>query len=205
MQSRLVKAHRLIALGLVTFLITHLSIHLTAIAGPETHIALLTRFQIVYRNWLVEPLLIIAILVQIFIGGKLIWRRWKQPNKGFWGWTQILSGGYIAIFLIMHSSAALTTRYIVGLDTNFYWAASTLNIDPLQFFFAPYYFFGIVSIFAHLGAAMHFGWKGKGGIASWCVLGAGVIIAVLIVSTFGGVFYDIQLPTGYLEYFESYT
>jgi len=146
----------------------------------------------------------VAILLQIVIGTKLVLRRIKQPQKGFWEWAQILSGGYLAFFLIMHTSAALMTRYIIGLETNFYWAAGTLNVDPLQYFFTPYYFLGIISVFIHLAAAVFFGWTGKGVIASRTIMLLGFVIAVLIVSAFSGVFYSINLPTEYINYFESF-
>ena len=205
MNLSLVKAHRAIAVGLGVFIVSHLGVHLTAIGGPENHIKALTSVQGIYRNWIVEPLLVLAILAQIFIGAKLVWRRWRLPQKGFWGWVQILSGGYLALFLLIHSSAALTTRYLVGLETNFYWAAATLNIAPLQLFFAPYYTLGIVSVFAHLGAAIYFGRSQKSCFASWVILGIGIVTALAIVGAFGGVFYDIQIPPNYIEYFESYT
>ena len=205
MRLPLVKAHRVIAVGLGLFIITHLAVHLTAIGGPDIHIAALSKIQPVYRNWIIEPILVLAILTQVFIGGKLVWRRWKSPQKGFWGWTQILSGGYLAVFLLVHSSAALTTRYIVGLDTNFYWAASTLNIPPLQFFFAPYYMLGILSVFAHLAAAIYFGRGQRSTRFSGFIIGIGGTIAVIILAAFGGVFYDINIPQEYIDYFETYT
>ena len=200
----LVKAHRVLAIGLGFFILTHLAIHLTAIGGPEMHIAILTWVQPAYRNWIIEPILVVAILAQIIIGGKLVWRRWKSPQKGFWGWTQILSGGYLAFFLLIHSSAALTTRYIVGLETNFYWAAATLNILPLQFFFTPYYMLGILSVFAHLAAAIYFGRGQKSARASWIIIGMGSAVALIIVASFSGAVYDIKIPQEYVDYFESF-
>ena len=200
----LVKAHRILACGLGLFLISHFAIHLTAIGGAELHLNVLDKFQGVYRNLLIEPLLFLAIVTQIFIGAKLVWRRWKQPAKGFWGWAQILSGFYLIFFFILHTSAALSTRYLVGLDTNFYWAAGTLNVGALKYFFAPYYFLGVLSVFTHLAAAIYFGWSGKGKIASKLILLLGVIIASLIVCAFGGVFYDISLPPDYIDYYESF-
>jgi len=204
MNFPLVKAHRILAAGLGIFIISHLIIHLMAIAGAEVHIVVLESSQWLYRNWLIEPLLVIAIIGQICVGAKLLWRRWKQPQKGFWGWAQILSGGYLAFFLIIHSSAALSTRYITGLDTNFYWAASTLNIYPLQYFFIPYYFFGILSVFLHLAAVVFFRWADKGVVVSRSILALGIVIALLIPATFSGAFYDIDLPLKYIEYFENY-
>ena len=205
MRLPLVKAHRVIAVGLGLFILTHLAIHLTAIGGPDMHISVLSKIQPLYRNWVIEPILVLAILMQIFIGGKLVWRRWKSPQKRFWGWVQILSGGYLAFFLLIHSSAALGTRYIVGLDTNFYWAASTLNIAPLQYVFTPYYMLGIVSVFAHLAAAIYFGRGQKGARPSWIIIAVGSAVALIIVATFSGAVYDIKIPQDYLDHFESYT
>lgn len=203
MPNALVKAHRLLAIGLGLFILSHLAIHLTAIAGPNTHIAVLSKFQDVYRNGLIEPLLFLAIIVQVFIGGKLVWRRYKAPEKGFWSWAQILSGLYLAMFMIVHGSAALVTRYLVGLETNFYWAAGTLNIFPLPYLFAPYYWLGIMSVFVHLGAAIHFGWPKAGKLPlALAVLGA--VISSLIVVTFAGGFYEITLPQEVIDSFNKY-
>jgi len=202
MRLSLKTTHRILACGLGLFLISHFAIHLTAIGGVELHLNVLDKFQGVYRNLLIEPLLFLAIVTQIFIGAKLVWRRWKQPAKGFWGWAQILSGFYLIFFFILHTSAALFTRYLVGLDTNFYWAAGTLNVGALKYFFAPYYFLGVLSVFTHLAAAIYFGWSGK--VVSKLVLLLGVIIAALIVSALSGVFYDITIPPEYKEYYESF-
>ena len=200
-----IKAHRLIAAGLGLFLVTHFAVHLSAILGPDTHLKWLGFVQGAYQNRVIEPLLVIAILIQIGLGMKFVWLRWKQPQKGFWGWMQILSGLYLAFFFMIHTSAALYTRYGVGLDTNFYWAAGTLNVEPLQYFFTPYYFLGVTSVFAHLASAVFFGWPQKGRMASLFILGLGMGIAALIVSIFSGAFYEIDLPAEYIEYFESYT
>ena len=204
MSGPIVKAHRVIAIGLGLFILTHLAVHITAIGGPKLHIATLSKIQPLYRNWVIEPILVLAILAQIIIGGNLVWRRWKSPQKGFWGWTQILSGGYLAFFLLIHSSAALTTRYIVGLETNFYWAAATLNITPLQFFFTPYYTLGILSVFAHLAAAIYFGRGQKSARPSWIILGVGSAVALIIVASFSGAVYDIKIPQEYVDHFENY-
>jgi len=56
MNFPLVKAHRILAVGLGIFIISHLIIHLTAIAGAEVHIVVLESSQWLYRNWLIEPL-----------------------------------------------------------------------------------------------------------------------------------------------------
>lgn len=204
MQSSLVKAHRILAVGLGVFIISHLAIHLTAVNGADIHIAVLSKFQGLYRNWLIEPLLIIAIFSQIWIGARLVKRRFKQAEKGFWGWAQILSGCYLAMFMIVHGLAALSTRHILGLETNFYWAAGTLNIHPLPYFFAPYYFFGVMSVFIHLGAAVHFGWAKHGARVSPLLVLTGLIVSALILAAFGGWLYGINLPPEVTDLFQKY-
>ena len=204
MSLPLVKAHRILAIGLGIFIISHLAIHLSAIGGADVHVGLLSKVQGVYRNWVIEPLLVMAIIVQVCIGAKLVARRWNQSEKGFWGWAQIISGAYLALFLVIHTSAALITRYIIGLDTNFYWAAGTLNINPLQYFFAPYYFTGILCVFVHLASAIYFGWSKGGARLSLLLVIVGLVISGLIVTTFSGGFYEINLPPEVIENFDKY-
>lgn len=204
MTDKLVKMHRVLALGLAAFILSHLTIHLTAIGGAEKHVAALSKFQPIYRNWLIEPILYIAILTQVYVGGNLVLRRFRQDKKGFWGWAQVLSGAYLAMFMIVHGFAALITRHFVGLETNFYWAAGTLNIHPLQYLFAPYYTLGIFSIFLHLASAIHFGWRKHGTRLAYLLIGIGLILSLLIVYTFSGGFYDIDLPNDVIDSFEKY-
>lgn len=199
-----VKAHRILALGLVTFLILHLGTHITALRGVETHLKTLKSIQGLYRNPVVEPILILTILLQIGLGIKLVIGRIREPQKGFWGWAQILSGFYLAFFFMLHTSAALTTRYLAGLETNYYWAAGTLNIDPLPYFFVPYYFLGVLSVFVHLGAAIYFTRKGTGIKLPVGIMLIGALVGAIIILSFSGAFYEIKLPSEYIDYFQKY-
>ena len=199
-----VKAHRILAIGLAAFLVLHFGIHLSAAAGADMHLKTLKSLQGIYRNSVVEPLLILAIFLQVGLGLKLVTVRWRQPDKGFWGWTQILSGFYLAFFFLIHTSAALGTRYLAGLETNFYWAAGTLNVEPLQYFFAPYYFLGVLSVFAHLAAALYFARGGQKAKLPVAIVLCGVAIALMIILTFSGAFYDIKIPHEYVDYFQKY-
>lgn len=202
MPRTLNQAHRLLAAGLALFILSHLTIHSLAIFGPERHLAVLSAVQGIYRNPIGEPLLIAAILSQIVIGARLLARRWTQPDKGFWGWAQLASGAYLALFLVLHTTAALSTRNILGIDTNFYWAASTLVIEPFKFAFFPYYAFAILSVFTHLAAAVRFGWAERAGIAPGLLVAAGAVVSVLILATFSGGIYKIELPAENVVYFE---
>ncbi len=170
------------------------------------HLVVLSFVQKAYRNQIVEPLLFVAIIVQVFTGIKLMFRKYRLPNKKAWAWAQIISGVYLIVFLVNHTGAALVTRYIFKLDTNFYWAASTMNISPYKYFFIPYYFLAIVSIFTHVAAAIHFRAlrNKKEQKSALLILILGVIISTVIVATFCSKFYSIDLPQKYLHYFDNF-
>ena len=203
MPISLVKAHRILASLLLIFIITHLFIHLTALGGADLHIKILSVARYFYLNAIIEPILILSIIAQVIIGFMLLKRRWKQSDKGFWGWLQILSGAYLGFFIIIHSGAALITRYYIDLDTNFYWEAGTLNIGISPYFFTPYYFLAVFSLFSHLAAAIHFGWPEKAKILSPLIIVTGAVLGISIIMTFNGSLYEIDIPLEYEEYFQT--
>ena len=200
----LVPAHRILAAGLAVFILGHLATHLTAVMGPQAHTQALKATQGLYRNPFVEPVLIAALLVQIVIGARLLARRWAQAEKGFWGWVQLLSGGYLIAFILIHSSAALMTRHVFGMDTDFYWAAATVNLAPFKYGFLPYYALGVMSVFTHLAAAVRFGWGARAGLLPAALVVVGVVVASVILATFGGALYPIDLPPANAAYFEKF-
>jgi hypothetical protein len=200
----LVRAHRILAAGLALFILGHLATHLTAVAGPQMHKQVLGATQGLYRNPFVEPVLIVALLTQIVIGGRLLARRWGEADKGFWGWAQLLSGGYLIAFILIHSSAALSTRHVFGMDTDFYWAAATVNLAPFKYGFFPYYALGVISVFTHLAAAVRFGWGERAGWAPPALIALGVAVATVILASLGGALYPIDPPPANAAYFEKF-
>lgn len=148
--------HRFLGLTLLVFVLSHLAIHLTALAGPQWHIATLRVVQIAYRNAIVEPLLLSALGMQVLVGLRLAVRRWRQPGKDGWAKLQLASGLYLAYFIVNHSAAALYTRYIGGLETNFWWVSGPLLHPLLKFWFYPYYALAVLSVALHIGAALHY-------------------------------------------------
>ncbi len=198
-------AHRALALILGLFILSHFAAHLLALGGPEAHEAALKILQQVYRNRFVEPLLALAFLVQIIIGARFVMRRWREPQKTFWAWAQILSGGYIAFFVLMHFSSALMARHAFGIDTNFYWPGGTLVTAPLKYVFAPYYFLAALAFYTHIGAALHFNLQGAAAIwAPRILAGAGVAYGVTVVLIFSGALFPFTLPPEYADYFAGY-
>lgn len=191
--------HRLTAIILGVFIISHLAVHLFALGGIDRHLKALDSIQWLYRNPIGETLLVIAILTQIITGWKRLRAKRKAPN--IWAKAQVFSGLYLMFFLIIHTSAAISTHNFFGLETDFYWAAGGMNISPIKFFFWPYYFLAITSVFVHLACALHFGWPNKFKMLKKALPFIGTFIALTIILTFTGLFYDVPITEDVLNYY----
>lgn len=198
----ILKAHRWNAILLVLFLAIHFGSHLGGVLGPSVHAAVLEGVRPFYRSAIIEPLLFAALIAQIMLGLALVWRRRSIGIDRSWGLTQIASGLYIATFAIVHGSSALFARYANQLDTNFWWPASTLAHDDLRYFFYPYYFLGVVAIFAHLASALHFR-SVRAEVVRTLVL-AGPLVALIVLSGFGGWYRDFLVPSVYMDALNAY-
>jgi succinate dehydrogenase/fumarate reductase cytochrome b subunit len=146
------RLHYATGLLLGIFIVLHLTNHLTALYGPDRHIATMNLLRTVYRNPLVEVVLLGAVLVQIMSGLRLFWRT-RQSATSFFSRLQRWSGLYLAVFFLIHLSAVLSGRFVLHLDTNFYFGVAGLNTFPFSLFFVPYYGLAILSFCGHLAAA----------------------------------------------------
>ena len=70
--------HRSLAGLILLFIIIHLCNHLVGIAGVEAHLEFMEWARNFYRNSYIEPVLLSAILVQVFLGLYLIYRSWGK-------------------------------------------------------------------------------------------------------------------------------
>lgn len=192
--------HRSIAALLGLFIVSHLIVHLFALAGPEAHLATLDAVQWIYRNPVVETLLVLAILTQIVTGA----RRVRFANLRGWALAQVASGSYLIVFLVVHTSAALYTHHIFGLETDFYWAAGSLHFEPMRYGFALYYSAAIVAFFTHAAAAIHFGWPQAPRAIARALPVMGVLVAGAIIAAFWGALYPIEVGPGVEAYYEKY-
>ncbi|AWW00410.1 hypothetical protein [Arcticibacterium luteifluviistationis] len=147
------KIHYYSGLTLTLFIGFHLVNHFVSIFGVQYHLDLMDSFRVVYRNILVETVLLAAVLVQILSGLKLAFSK-KKVMASFYEKVQVYSGLYLAFFLVIHVSAVLFGRLVLEVDTNFYFGVAGLNAFPLSLFFVPYYSLGIMSFFGHI-AAVH--------------------------------------------------
>lgn len=74
-KMNLKRIHYISGLIISIFVGLHLFNHFTAIFGAEFHIAVMDKLRVVYRNIIVESILLIAVFVQIISGIKLFFAK----------------------------------------------------------------------------------------------------------------------------------
>ncbi len=194
------KLHGLSALLILVFLCVHIANHLAALSGIDSHLAFMRSARLVYRSPAVEILILLAVVFQIYSGITFVVRGWKQ-RQGFLPWLQAGSGAYLAFFFLNHVGAILYGRTVLHLDTNFYFAAAGFYVPPFQFFFAPYYFLGVLALFTHLGCALYWLLETKSQIIRILAVAlsftVGFALSLLIVLSLSGVLYPVKIPPEY--------
>lgn len=195
------QAHLRLALFLGLFLIVHFATHFAALGGVESHAAMLEAGRAVYRLPLVEALLVVALTTQVWLGVILVRRIARWPGQGGWRRAQKWSGIVLAVFIVLHTSAALGSRWLFELDTNFYWAAGTLTIAPLKYGFAPYYTAAVIALVTHVLAALHFRRPARWHAPALLI---GPLIAQPILLAYGGALFAVDLPAAHQVYFQMY-
>jgi succinate dehydrogenase/fumarate reductase cytochrome b subunit len=194
------RLHRAAAIVAGSYVLVHLANHLLALKGIGAHLAFMEAARKITRIPAIEALLLLAVVVQAGSGLRLLWRRRGQRRLPF-GRLRALSGAYLAFFLAVHVVSVLFGRAVLHLDTNFYFAAAGLQVGPYPLFFVPYYGLAVAALFVHLACAAR---RLAGGLAAatrerlaWGGIALGAVAAVLIVASFSGVFYPVDLPPAY--------
>ena len=190
------RAHGLSAALLALFVAAHMLNHAVGLFGEERHIAFMRVLRLGYRAWPVEALLIALLAWQAGSGVVMVVRGWRG-RRGAVAWTQALSGGYLALFLLVHISAVLNAR-THGIDTDVRFAGQGLSAG-LAWFFVPYYGLAVTALATHLGCAIFWARGGRDGrIVAWSAF-AGGTFAALILASLGGIFFPVHpavLTTG---------
>ncbi|MVZ96133.1 hypothetical protein EUU23_00260 [Sphingorhabdus sp. IMCC26285] len=152
----------------------------------------------VYRAIVIEAGLLSLLVWQMLSGFRLLVHRWRN-NDGIIAWLQIISGAYLALFLIIHVCSVLFARTYLGIDTNFNFAAAGLHTPNGALFFIPYYTGSFLALFTHIGCAISWRFYSDNHTAQlrWIMLcsGTGLIIGILVVMGLSGVLYDVKLPS----------
>ncbi len=157
--------------------------------------------RLVYRDILVEAILLMAVLLQIMSGIKLFKKNRKAAVSKIdklHRWT----GLYLAAFFIIHVGSVLAGRTVLHLDTNFYYGVAGLNTFPFNLFFIPYYALATISFFGHM-AAIH-SKKMKQAVFGWtpqrqakAILGFGIILTAFLFYGLTNRFRGVEVPTEY--------
>ena len=200
-QISLRSLHSLNARLLLVFIAAHLVAHLMAVFGPDAQQAALDLQRPVYRARIIEPVLIALFVGQVGLGLVLLLRRFGTGERTAWSWVQMASGAYLAVFILNHILLGILMARMDGsIETGFYFAAATVVTAPAKYGFIPYYGLGIIALFAHLAAALH--WRGHGRGVTLSLVGVGIVCAVAIVGAYAGLFYAIELPPEYASYMD---
>ncbi|MEM7658180.1 MAG: hypothetical protein AAF399_18785 [Bacteroidota bacterium] len=147
-------AHRISGLLVSVFVAAHLSNHALAWFGIETHQAVLEALRKVYRQPVVEVLLVAAFGFQAISGLLLFLRGRKRTDLSQTEQIKRYAGLTLGLFLIQHIPATIGQRLYYQVDTNFYFAAQVVLEAPAKYYFRPYYFLGIMAVGIHV-AAVH--------------------------------------------------
>lgn len=177
------RAHRALAVVLALFLALHLGNHLAGLGGQATHGAMQAAARSVYRHPLVEPVLLLALVVQIGLGLALVARRRRVT-------VQTTSGLYLGLFLLVHLGAVLSAR-AQGVDTDLAFAAAGLHAPaPWPAVFAAYYGLAVLAVFAHFSVPL----SRRSAALGTATLTLGAAIAVTLVALLAGLVTPLTIP-----------
>ena len=195
------KLHYLSGIIISVFVVAHLINHLISLVGIENHIDMMVFLRKIYRNPIIEVILLMGIALQVFSGIKLYLSKRKMLS-GFFEKIQIWSGLYLAFFFVAHVGAVMAGRFIQQLDTNFYFGVAGLNAFPAMLYFIPYYGLAVLSFFGHI-AAIHLQKMQKSVFGftpiqqARLILYLGIFVLILIYYGATGGFAGIEIPEEY--------
>jgi hypothetical protein len=197
--------HRITGIIVSVFVITHLFNHSMAWFGIATHQRILDTFRIIYRQPVVEILLVGCFLFQAFSGVKLIFRLRKKAERTAFEKVQIYSGVVLGLFIIQHIAATIGQRLYFGFDTNFHFASRVVLQNPMKWYFIPYYIFGIMSFAIHIANVHQHKIISRIGehqakIQFWIIISLFALVTSLILFVFMGGRFEILIPSQYQIY-----
>lgn len=153
---RLGAAHGISAIAIVVLLIApHIGNHLTGIWNGATHLATMRAVRLIYRNEIIQPVLLTLIGFQLLSGTVLARTRLYQRSNLF-GSLQTMTGAYVGVYLLAHMTAVFSARY-AGTDTNWNWLTDggrSMLPNLAGVSLVAHYWMGTVAIFAHIGCGV---------------------------------------------------
>ncbi len=153
---RLGIAHGVSALAiLLLFVGPHIGNHLAGFWSGSVHIAIMDVMRRVYRNDLVQPILLALIGFQILSGTVLVQRRMRMPSDIF-GTVQTMCGAYIGVYFLAHMTAVFAARH-ADVDTNWAWLTrpnDSLLLSLFKLRLIAHYWVGPIAIVAHVACGL---------------------------------------------------
>ncbi len=109
----------------------------------------------VYRDDIVQPMLLALIGFQILSGTALARRRMRMPSD-FLGTVQTMSGVYVGVYFLTHMTAVFAARY-AGTDTNWNWLTrpdNSMLVSLSNLRLIAHYWVGPIAIVAHVACGL---------------------------------------------------
>jgi hypothetical protein len=153
---RLALAHGVSACAiLLLFIAPHIVNHVTGLWNGPVHIDVMKAARRIYRNDIVQPLLLALIGFQILSGTALARRRMRMPSD-LLGTVQTMSGAFVGVYFLAHMTAVFVARD-AGTDTNWSWLTRPNNsmlVSLSNLRLIAHYWVGPIAIFAHVACGL---------------------------------------------------
>lgn len=153
---RLAIAHGVSACAiLLLFIGPHIGNHLAGFWSGSVHIEIMNVVRRIYRDDIVQPVLLALIGFQILSGTALVQRRMSMPSD-FLGTVQTMSGLFVGVYFLAHMTAVFATRH-AGTDTNWIWLTAphgSMLVSLSNLRLIAHYWVGPIAIFAHVACGL---------------------------------------------------
>jgi hypothetical protein len=153
---RLALAHGVCANAiLLLFIGPHIVNHAAGFWNGPVHIAIMNVVRRVYRDDIVQPVLLALIGFQILSGTALVRRRMRMPSD-FLGTVQTMSAVFVGVYFLAHMTAVFAARH-AGTDTNWSWLTrpnDSMLVSLSKLRLIPHYWVGPIAIVAHVACGV---------------------------------------------------
>ena len=182
--SRWRVTHGVAAAVVAAYIAFHIINHLFVLAGFAVHDKIAAIGEVVYRNPVVQPILVLLFIFLTITGMRLFWH-WSAQRGDIYRTFQLAAGMFLLVYVIGHmDSAFVFQRSYVGGQTDILWANGgpagmihhAWNIRLL-----PHYLLGVFFVLAHLACGTRgilLAHHDKGLIATGVSAGARYVTAV---------------------------
>jgi hypothetical protein len=181
------KLHRSGASLMLAFLALHLASHVSAFYSLDLNVRVAAWMRTIYKQPLVEALLLSALPFQIGTGLWLVRHAWHGAPHALER-LQVASGLTLALFIAVHAWATA----VLMPDLTFYGASGgARGVVPDPVFFA-YYVLGVAGVFVHLAGGMRSRVGRRRGPApakrwAYGVLAGGAAVTLVVALALAGV------------------